>query len=237
MSAVVLLSGGIDSATALALALKDHTDVMAVSFRYGSLHETQEMAAAQRVAEYYDASHRTVQLDTSIFKGAGSALLGETKMPEGSYKDGMSAEGPSPTVVPFRNSVLLSLASAVAFANGYQRVYAGMHASDHTTWAYPDCSPEFLGAFANALYVGTLGEVRLIYPFVWMTKMAVVKAAAGLFVPAQLTYSCYTGQAIHCGKCPTCTERIKAFMGAGYRDPVPYDTVVDWGVDTREWPV
>jgi len=235
MSAVVLLSGGLDSATALYQAFEDghlRSQCLAVSFRYGSIHMKREMQSAADIVSYAGVDHVIVDLPFEIFKGSGSALLGETAMPKGVYQDAFAPEGPSPTVVPFRNAVMLSMACALAQARGYSTLYAGMHASDHDKWAYPDCSPEFLGAFANAAYVGTMHEVRFKYPFVWMSKSDVVTRAALLDVPAIMTYSCYSGREAHCGVCPTCVERIQAFRTAGYIDPADYEIKLDWTGET-----
>jgi len=219
----------LDSATALYQAKSEHDQVAAVSFTYGSLHESRELTAAMSVADAAEVDHIVQHIPDDLFRGAGSALMGETSMPNGEYNEAFSPEGPSPTVVPFRNAVLISMATAIALTNGYDRLYAGMHASDHNRWAYPDCSPEFLGAMANAVYVGTMHEARLVFPFVWMTKANVVARAHLLGVPAFLTYSCYRGRQLHCGTCPTCIERIKAFREAELRDPVHYEEEVDWG--------
>jgi 7-cyano-7-deazaguanine synthase len=234
MKAVVLLSGGLDSSTALYQAIVDGADeVMAVSIKYGSKHQERETDAASAVvfaagtqfAEDVIVESRTVQLP-KIFTGGHSALMGDVEMPMEVYRDYESGEGESITVVPFRNANLLAAATTIAEVLGYDRVYAGMHATDHGTWAYPDCTPEFLGAMANALYVGTLGRVRLVFPFIWMTKADVVTRAVLLDVPVGLTYSCYEGRDKHCGQCPTCLERIKAFQEAGYKDPASYEVPI-----------
>lgn len=233
MKAVVLLSGGMDSTTALWQAYVDGADhALGVFVRYFSKHEDREFAAADRVtAEAAVQSGRAgiyeVQLP-DIFRGGKSALMGDVEMPLEEYKDYEGGEGESITVVPFRNANLISAAVSVAEVREYDRVYVGMHATDHGTWAYPDCTPEFLGAMANAIYVGTLGRVRLVFPFLWMTKAEVVTRAALLGAPLHLTYSCYQGGEVHCGVCPTCHERIKAFHMAGYTDPVEYGAMVSW---------
>lgn len=249
MDAVVLLSGGIDSTTVLAQALEDGMDhVTAVTFRYGSLHEEAESGAAADVASWYDSvalmkEHRSLQHLVvhmpAIFAGGQSALMGNIEMPGREYQD-LETEGPSPTVVPFRNANLLAAATTIAESTGAGRVYAGMHASDHNKWAYPDCSPEFLGAYANAIYVGTMHKVRLVFPFVWMTKAEVVLRGHQFMVPFDLTWSCYVGKyPEHCGECPTCLERANAFRIAGVMDPTVYkmDSTawnIQWQYDASE---
>ena len=240
-NAVVLLSGGMDSTTALAQAINDDNfNILALTAGYGSLHQKAETRAAKQVVAWYqrmlvDApcilEHRIVELDPTIFKGGSSSLLGEADMPKAEYQD-IEHEGPSPTVVPFRNANLISVATSIADALGYDRVYVAVHANDHNRWAYPDCSPEFIGAMANAVYVGTMGKVRLITPFIWMTKGDIVTRAAVLGAPLQLTWSCYVGGGKPCGTCPTCQERVAAFNDAGFIDPVDYAVPIMQAGDT-----
>ncbi len=222
MKAVVLFSGGLDSTTALYQARADGAEeIHAVTFDYGAKHGRREIHAAQEIAVTAAEYHTVIDMPR-IFSGGKSAVMGDVEMPMEEYKDYESGEGESITVVPFRNANLISAAVTVAEVNGFSRVYAGMHATDHGNWAYPDCSPEFLGAFSSAIYVGTRGRVRLVFPLVWMTKAEVVTRGAVLGVPFRLTYSCYEGGQRHCGRCPTCLERMNAFVEAGYKDPVTY---------------
>jgi 7-cyano-7-deazaguanine synthase len=236
MKAVVLFSGGLDSTTALYQAMRDGSEkTLPLLFSYGSLHNHMEAIAADRIASALGLRVEHFTLPRAIFKGGNSALLGESEVPDADYV--VAAEGPSVTFVPNRNAVFISAAVAIAQARGYDMVYMGMHASDHTNWAYPDCSPEFLGAMANAVWVATSGTVRLVFPFVWMTKAQIVKRAASLHVPVYNTWSCYKGGYKHCGTCPTCRERIDAFIEAGYLDPVGYLKDVTWLKDVKSWTV
>lgn len=221
MKSIVLVSGGMDSAVALASASLTSEEVLALSIRYGSTHQQSEMAAAVALADYYEVDHEVLDLPNSIFRGGSSALLGEVPIPAEEYHD-IEKESPSQTVVPFRNAILISSAVAQAEARGYDYVWAAMHATDHGGWAYPDCSPEFVGAMASAVYVGTLRKVRLYTPFLFATKADIVVLGDSLDVPFDLTYSCYRGGNIHCGECPTCLERRKAFDTAGMEDPTEY---------------
>ncbi len=224
MKAVILFSGGLDSTVALFQARSDGADeILAVSFNYGSKHAGRELEAAAEIGEMYAERHIISNLP-DIFVGSHSAVMGDVDMPLEEYKDYESGEGESITVVPFRNGNLISAAVTIAEVNGFSKVYVGMHATDYSTWAYPDCTPEFLGAMANAIYTGTLGRVRLVFPLIWMTKAEVVTRGALLGIPFNLTWSCYEGGRRHCGRCPTCLERIKAFVEAGYKDPVTYVT-------------
>lgn len=224
MNRIVLLSGGMDSATALGLALEDKSNVAALSIKYGSVHEEAEGNAARMVAEFYGLPLQTYNLPSSIFSGGTSSLMGMTAIPDEEYHD-PAKETPSTTVVPFRNANFLSIATALAEARGYDEVWMAVHATDHGGWAYPDCSPEFIGSMQAAVYIGTLRKVRLIAPFISMTKGEIVSAGMKLGVPYHLTWSCYRGGKVACGNCPTCRERRKAFYDAGEVDPIEYEAM------------
>jgi len=242
MKAIVLLSGGMDSCTVAEQARADGcNELVAVTAGYGSLHQQAEMNAAKELAEWFHAEHVVVELPR-IFTGANSALMGEGTMPHLTYQEMGQAVGPSPTVAPFRNANLLSIATTIAITHKAQYVYAGMHGEDAHNFAYPDCTPEFLGAMANAVYVGSYHEVRLLFPFIWMSKADVCKRALELWAPLHLTWSCYSpvgisnGGYLQCGECPTCIERIEAFKHNGVVDPVPYRVPVDWdGCVRKMW--
>jgi 7-cyano-7-deazaguanine synthase len=233
MSAIVVLSGGLDSTVALAEALErndwDSDLVGAVTFRYGQKHE-KEIEAAEVLRRYYLlAYHHVIDLPL-IFGGSGSVLIkeNELEMPRASYQDIDESSGVSPTYVPFRNANFLSLATTIALVNDASEVWAGMHAEDAHNWAYPDCTPEFLGAMANAMYVGSYHAVRLVTPHMWRTKAEVVARGIELEVPLRLTWSCYNGGEYHCGTCPTCIGRIHAFRKLGQVDSVSYAITIDW---------
>jgi 7-cyano-7-deazaguanine synthase len=245
MKGIVLLSGGMDSTTALAQAVADGcSEILALNVSYGSKHNSREEQSAIEVVEWYNKRNEVESITfenlsiAGIFKGAKSALMGSIPMPHMTYQEIAASEGPSPTVVPFRNGVLLSIAAAIASSRGYDAVFIGAHAEDARNWAYPDCTPEFMGAMANSIFIGTYQKVRLVFPLIWMTKEDVVTRAACLDAPLQLTYSCYEGRSAHCGKCPTCVERIHAFIAAGFNDPVSYEDESLWeGVGSLEiWP-
>jgi len=266
MKAVVLHSGGLDSTTAISQAIEDGAEeILALSVHYGSLHNDAEGESAKDVIqEYSDVRHGAVVtrlavvMPKEIFQSERSALMGEIEMPNMTYQEIQQSEGPSPTVVPFRNANLLSIATAIADARGYDFVYIGAHADDAHQWAYPDCTPEFLGAMANAIYIGTYEKVRLVFPFIWMQKWEIVTRGVELGAPLHLTWSCYNPKAlgvekgptggvtewIHCGKCPTCIERANAFAEAGFIDPtayyIPLTDVLGEGYDLEElveWPI
>ena len=123
---------------------------------------------------------------------------------------------------------MLAAAAALALVEKADYIYYGAHAEDARGFAYPDCTPEFNGAMANAIYVGTYHKVRLITPLQWSSKKEVVELAQRLESPIHLTYSCYAGREKHCGKCPTCVSRVEAFKLAGLKDPVEYEIMIDW---------
>ncbi len=229
MNALVLLSGGLDSTVAMAEAYKMHEgSVGAISFLYGQKHTT-ELNAAVAVSDYFGIEHRTIEVP-EVFAGTGSVIIeaNEEEIPQASYEELGDEFGVSPTYVPYRNGIFLSLATAVALVEGAGEVWAGMHAEDAHNWAYPDCAPEFLGAMAGAIYVGTYHQVRLITPHMWRTKADVVQAGLDLGVPFELTWSCYEGRNQACGTCPTCVGRIQAFARVGEQDPVKYEIDIDW---------
>ncbi len=229
MNALVLLSGGLDSTVALGEAYKMHSGAVgAISFLYGQKHPT-EINAAITVSDYYGIKHQVIELP-AVFSGTGSVLIddNELEMPQASYEELSDEFGVSPTYVPYRNGNFLSMATAVALVEGADEVWAGMHAEDAHNWAYPDCTPEFLGAMANAIYVGSYHQVRLITPHMWRTKADVVQAGLDIKAPFELTWSCYEGRNRACGTCPTCVGRIQAFARVGVKDPVKYEIEIDW---------
>jgi 7-cyano-7-deazaguanine synthase len=236
MEAVVLLSGGMDSTTALAQAIADGAKrIVAISVTYGSVHGPAEMAAAAKVANYYRvAARRIIQLGP-IFNGSSSALMGGSEIPSEEYHN-PEKETPSVTVVPFRNANLISVAATIAEIEEADLVYFGVHATDARGFAYPDCTPEFMGAMEAAVYIGTHRKVRLVAPFQWMAKSDIVVRAAELGAPLHLTWSCYRGGAKQCGKCPTCRERAKAFDEAGFLDPVGYEIAMQYRLGCKPWP-
>lgn len=218
--AVTLLSGGVDSAVALAMALEEHDEILALSISYGQKHR-EESHHAFLIAEHYDIEFQQLKIP-NIFGRESTIMEGGPANPQLTYEELSKLEGPSPTVVPFRNGIFISYATAVAWVNKARWVYAGMHAEDARNWAYPDCTPEFLGAMANAVRVGSYDNIRLVTPFQWMTKAQVVAEGLRLDVPFQLTMSCYEGVDPACGVCPTCVSRLAAFKENGVEDPIGY---------------
>ncbi len=219
---VVLLSGGLDSATTLALALRDHPPAHALTVRYGQRHELEIRRAAEIARALGAASHRVVAIDSGFF--LGSALSDPSvAVPKGRSLEGIGRGVPS-TYVPARNTVLLSLALAWAESLGVDRVCLGVNALDYS--GYPDCRPEFLSAFERlarlATRAGSEGRaIRVEAPLLEMGKGEIVRLAVGLGVPVGRTLSCYDPAegGRPCGGCDACALRARGFAEAGVEDP------------------
>jgi len=222
--AVILLSGGLDSCTCATLAAREYgpENVVAVTVLYGQRHIVELEAAKKIVTELELGKHKVITLP-NFFKS--SSLTDPTKrIPDQTYRESLR-EGPVPTWVPNRNMVFLSVAVAVAVAEDAEAVFIGVHSEDARHFAYPDTTPEFIGAMAAATYVSTNRKVRLITPLQWLTKKDIVKLAHDLQAPVHLTYSCYRGGQKACGTCATCHSRLEAFRANNLRDPIGYETL------------
>lgn len=225
MKILVLSSGGVDSTTCLAMAVKEvgAENVLALSVYYGQKHD-KEIQAAKKVAEYYGV--RRMELDLSvIFAGSNCSLLKQSTedIPLESYAQQMEethGERPVSTYVPFRNGLFLSSAASIALSHGCSKIMYGAHADDAAGAAYPDCSLDFVNAMNQAIYLGSGNQLTIEAPFVSLTKADVVKKGLELGVPYELTWSCYEGGEKPCGKCGTCIDRQKAFEKNGVIDPL-----------------
>lgn len=240
----VLLSGGVDSATCLAIA-KDYHDknggeVHAVSMDYGQRH-IKETDCAKALCEHFGIKHKVINIQGAL--GRDSMLTDASQeVPNISYDQ---IKGISPTYVPFRNGFMLARLAAHAqeyvmrvknnlteefgtgavppdYLHDLVTLYIGTHAEDAKNWAYPDCTPEFIGPMSTAIYVGTYFSVKLLAPLLYMSKDDIIRKGERLGVPYQLTWSCYKGEEVHCGTCPTCRARKAAFEIAGVEDPTVY---------------
>lgn len=226
---IVLLSGGMDSATLLARVISLGAKPTAVSFRYGSKHQDAELESAARVAEAYGVHRLVVDVPAIVFQGSA---LTDGELPMDRELDQMT--GVAPSYVPARNTVLLALAAALADGRGVPTIAYAAHIEDHV--GYPDCRPEYARAMADAVRLGTRTEVHLLAPFMGCTKAQIVKTAADLGVPLALTTSCYQGRFPACGRCDTCKIRLDAFRRAGYVDPLPYAVEPGWSPGALDWP-
>ena len=224
MKALVLSSGGVDSTTALALAVDRYhrENVIALSVYYGQKHD-KEIHAARAVAEYYQVEQMFLDL-TKIFEYSNSSLLKQSteEIPEKSYSRQIDETGgsrPVSTYVPFRNGLFLSSAASIALSRDCGVIYYGAHADDAAGAAYPDCSPVFNDAMNQAIWEGSGHQLRIEALFVNMNKAAIVKIGLELGVPYELTWSCYEGGDAPCGRCGTCIDRAAAFAANGVEDP------------------
>jgi 7-cyano-7-deazaguanine synthase len=221
-AAVVLLSGGLDSATVAALARREGFDVQAMSFRYGQRHAV-ELEAAARVAERVGArEHRVVDIDLRAF--GGSALTDDIDVP----KDGIDPDAIPITYVPARNTIFLSFALAWAEVLGATDIFIGVNALDYS--GYPDCRPEYLAAFETMAQLATkaaiegAAPVHIRAPLIDMTKAEIIRCGTDLGVDYSTTISCYdpTADGRACGRCDSCRLRQKGFAEAGLADPTRY---------------
>lgn len=226
MKALVLSSGGIDSTTCLAMAVKKlgAKNVSALSIFYGQRHE-RELQSSIAVAEFYNVARYEFDV-TKIFKYSNSALLNtSTELLEKSSYAAQIEKNNSPriaTYVPFRNGLMLSMAASFAdslYENECVELYIGVHADDTAGSAYADCRGDFVAAMSAAIRIGTYEKIRLIAPFLCQKKSDVVKVGLELGVPYHLTWSCYDRGDIPCGKCATCLDRAAAFAANGIKDP------------------
>lgn len=218
---IVLLSGGIDSTTCLALAKEDADEVIALSIYYGQRH-AKEIQSAKAVANYYGVELIEMNMAT-LFERSGCSLLAhsDAQIDKGSYAEQKRSDGkPVATYVPFRNGLMLSAAAVIALSVGAGEIWYGAHADDAAGNAYPDCSLDFVYKINEAVREGTADQVRVVAPFVSVNKTEVVKTGLRLGAPYHLTWSCYEGGDRPCGRCGTCIDRAKAFRENGAEDPV-----------------
>lgn len=232
MKAFILSSGGIDSTTCIAMAVKEYgkDNVITASLYYGQKHD-KELQCAREIANYYSVRH--IEEDISnIMKYAGdvcSLIKGSDKnIQDKSYEEQIKSnkQGRVDSYVPFRNGLLLSIATAYAdslFPNENVKIYYGAHADDAAGQAYADCSPEFADAMNKAINIGTYNRISVERPLININKAQVVNIGLRLKVPYELTWSCYKGGNKACGKCGTCRDRLKAFELNNIKDPIDYE--------------
>jgi 7-cyano-7-deazaguanine synthase len=225
-SAVVLLSGGLDSATCCALAKQEGFEVFALSFDYGQRHSA-ELAAAKRVAQFFSVKdHLVVSIEAPVF--GASSLTSKTPVPKNRDSNNNDSGIPS-TYVPARNTIFLSYALAYAETIGSQDIFIGVNALDYS--GYPDCRPEYIAAFEAMANLATKaaiqgGKVSIHAPLIALTKAEIIRKGVGLGVDYAITHSCYDPSADGraCGECDSCLLRKKGFAEAGVKDPTLYQS-------------
>lgn len=224
-AAVVLLSGGLDSATTAAMARDQGFRIHALSVDYGQRHRF-ELEAAARVAAAIDVvEHKVLPFDLSAF--GGSALTDDIDVPQGRSEEQI-ATGIPITYVPARNTVMLSLALGYAEVVGAADIFVGVNAVDYS--GYPDCRPEYIAAFERLANLATKASVenhlqfRVHAPLIQMTKAEIIQQGIALGVDYGLTHTCYAPDAegVSCGACDACQLRLKGFADAGLKDPIKY---------------
>lgn len=217
MKTVLVFSGGMDSTVLLYHLLAEGHVVATLSVNYGQRH-SKELKQAERIAGSLNIQHKTLDLSSITGLFAGSSLTNLTiEIPHGHYEE----DNMKSTVVPNRNMILLSLATAWAISLKAESVSYAAHSGDHAI--YPDCREEFASALDKTIRLADWQEVYLNRPFVEFTKADVVRRGAELGVPFEETWSCYEGGEKHCGKCGTCIERREAFYLAEVEDPTLYN--------------
>ncbi len=212
---VIILSGGMDSVTLLYDKKKDIA--LAVTFDYGSNHNKREIEFAKYHCEQLNIEHIIIPLEF-IHKYFKSSLLeGADAIPEGHYAD----DNMKSTVVPFRNGIMLSIACGIAESRGLKRVMIANHAGDHSI--YPDCRATFIDSMSEAMSYGTYEHVKVYAPYTSITKTQIAMIGKTIGLDYSMTWSCYKGGEIHCGKCGTCVERKEALHDAGIEDNTIYE--------------
>lgn len=214
MKIFFILSGGLDSTTALYYVRKTHDIVEALTFDYGQRH-VKEIDAAKKICRQLKIRHKIIDITNLNGLLQGSSLTSKKiATPHGHYQKPTMKN----TIVPNRNAIMINIAAGYAIS---QKVYAlglGVHAGDH--YIYPDCRPEFIKAQAKTLSLANECNFKLITPFLQCDKTEIVRRGQKLDVPFELTWTCYEGKAKPCNKCGSCIERSEAFQENNLRDPL-----------------
>ena len=222
--AIVLLSGGLDSSTVLALAKERGYDVVALTFDYGQKHK-RELNSSRKMARHFKAKEHVI-VPLNLGELLRSSLTRESmSIPENRTEEEISSGVPS-TYVPSRNIIFLSIASSIAESRGADAIFIGANSVDFS--GYPDCTVEFIAAFQRTLDIGSKAGregrgIRVEAPILTKSKRDIVREAIRLKVPMEDTWSCYKGGVKACGKCDSCLLRLRGFSEAGIRDPLEYE--------------
>ena len=216
--AVVILSGGMDSTTLLYETVKQYgaENVTALSYDYNQKHR-KELNGAKQTCEKLDVTHEILELDVLNTIAPSALTRDDWDVPEGHYED----ENMKETVVPNRNMIMLSLATAYAINVGAKKIFYGAHAGDHDI--YPDCRKEFVDKMRDVIAICDWNKVELLAPYLDIDKGDIVIKGKEIGVDYSLTWTCYKGKDKACGKCGSCTERLEAFEKAEIKDPLVYE--------------
>lgn len=221
----MLVSGGLDSATTLAISVREGFEPYALSFEYGQRHRVEVHAAKRVTAALGAREHRVAAIDLRVF--GGSALTDEIAVPKG--RDGNHAKEIPVTYIPARNTIFLSYALAWCEVLGAEDIFIGANAVDYS--GYPDCRPAFIHAFEQLAAVATKAGVegarfRIHAPLIALSKADIIRMGSELGVDFSLTHSCYdpAQDGLACGACDSCRIRLEGFRSAGLEDPIPYAT-------------
>lgn len=219
MKAVCLLSGGMDSSTLAYLARDRGYSVLALHLNYGQRTQEKERASARTIARLLGADE-VLEIDLSYFSVFGSSSLTDRTIPVAPYHP--EAEDIPNTYVPFRNANLLSIATSYAESRNADAIFIGVQSQDYS--GYPDCRPAFIEAFQKVIETGTRSgsRIRLMTPFISMSKKEILSLGLSLGVPYEHTWSCYQENNVACGVCGACHFRRAAFDALGVEDPIPY---------------
>jgi 7-cyano-7-deazaguanine synthase len=217
--AVCLVSGGMDSCVTAAIANEENDELAFLHVSYGQRTAARERRAFEDLCDFYQVRRR-LAVSIEHLKAIGGSSLTDAEIPV-SEANLDSREIPT-SYVPFRNAHLLSIATSWAEVIGAKRIYIGAVAEDSS--GYPDCRPEFYDAFQRAVDVGTKPEtqIEIVTPVIYMRKAEIVKQGIQLRAPLELTWSCYQGESLACGRCDSCALRLHAFRDAGVEDPIRY---------------
>jgi 7-cyano-7-deazaguanine synthase len=217
--AVCLVSGGMDSCVTAAIAAEENDELAFLHASYGQRTEARERRAFEDLADFYKVTRR-LAVSIEYLKRIGGSSLTDRAIAV-SEANIQSREIPT-SYVPFRNAHLLSIATSWAEVIDAKRIYIGAVAEDSS--GYPDCRPEFYRAFQHTIEAGTKPEtqIEIVTPVIYMHKSEIVKQALQLGAPLHLTWSCYQGETVACGRCDSCALRLRAFREAGVEDPIRY---------------
>lgn len=219
---IVLLSGGMDSATCLAIAKSESEEVATLHLNYGHNTEERELKSYNELSDYYDITKRLVVDVTHLAKIGGSSLTDKNISVDKVETEDLDKQEVPSSYVPFRNANILAIAVSWAEVLGFNALYVG--AVEEDSAGYPDCRPEFYEAFEKVIETGTKPETKIkIYtPLIKLTKKGIVEKGLELNVPFEHTWSCYSNNDIACGTCDSCVRRLRGFESANSKDPIKY---------------